>query len=76
MEPDYIAQKGARLNRDAAAEWFAARNIEAMAAGCTHGRYTIHPAYGWLLLEGWKVPPRRNGELSEGEPRWQIVASE
>lgn len=74
MEPDYIAQNGERLDRDAAAEWFKAHIAEARTQGCTHGRFTIHPDHGWLLVEGWKVMPRANGEICEGEPRWQVTS--
>lgn len=73
MEPDYIAQNGERRDRYAAAVWFNERIVEARAQGCTHCRFTIHQDHGWLLVEGWHVMPRKNGEICEGEPRWQVT---
>lgn len=75
MEPDYIAQNADGLTGDKARDWFIARNIEAIERGCTHGRYAIHPDHGWLLVEGWKTAPRKDGELCEGKPRWQVVSN-
>lgn len=74
MEPEYIAQNADGLTGDAALDWFKQCSVEANSKGCTHGRYTIHPEHGWLLVEGWNVAPRVDGELREGEPRWQVTS--
>lgn len=74
LEPEYIAQNADGLEGADARDWFSARAGDAMSAGMTHCRFTVHPDHGWLLVEGWRTMPRDDEELHEGEPRWQIAA--
>lgn len=72
MEPDFISQNADGLTGADAQEWFSRETAAARKRGVTHARYAVHPEHGWLLFEGWKEIPRREGELCEGEPRWQV----
>lgn len=74
LEPEYLAQNADGLAGEAARDWFSDRAKDAKAVGMTHCRFTVHPDHGWLLVEGWRTMPRVDGELREGEPRWQIAA--
>lgn len=72
-EPAIIAQNADGLTGSAALAWFSGEALHAKEVGMTHARYAVHPAHGWLLFEAWERPPVLDGELVEGEPRWQIT---
>lgn len=74
LEPEYIAQNADGLTGMSAQDWFSAQAKEAKTAGMTHCRFAVHDERGWLLVEGWRIMPRVDGELREGELRWQIAA--
>lgn len=74
MEPTIISQNADGLTGDAARAWFNKGFQLAKRAGARHARCSVHPEKGWLLFEAWPEAPKVNGELCEGEPRWQIAA--
>jgi hypothetical protein len=75
-EPDFLSQNG-DLSDEATLAWYIARRKEATAAGATWHRFSRHPELRDLILyEGWReCPVDENGDLDEGQPRWQISDS-
>lgn len=73
-EPDYIAQTAEpeHLTPDGFWAWRRRCAEEAMAMGCTHGRYSVDDSAKptMALVEGWKVRPD-----DEGPIRWQMTSA-
>lgn len=74
MEPFFIAQTGETKTAQERHDWIRARGDEAKADGSRHGRVSFDPDNNLLLMECWKEVPMRDGQIYEGEPRWQLTA--
>lgn len=75
-EPDFLSQNGDLKSGPEQMDWYLARRAEAVAKGARWHRYSFHPEIKYLILyEGWHVMPvDADGNLDEGEPRWQMSA--
>lgn len=75
IKPFYVSQIADPMTDDERARWFDACAKEAKAQGARHGRFSVHPVYGWLLVEAWSCRSYELGPDGEGEPRWLMSAS-
>ena len=70
MEPDFIAQTAEPMSEGERRKWASERAAEFFHKGATHHRLTIHDTIPHLLLlEGWKVRPK-----DEGEPHFEFAS--
>lgn len=76
MEPFFIAQTADTKTAEERHDWIRTRGDEAKADGSRHGRVSFDPENNLLLMECWKEVPIVDGQLREGNPRWQLVAIE
>jgi hypothetical protein len=74
-DPDYIAQTAECATPQQRQTWLVARVAAARERGITFSRATVSDDGALLLYEGWKDRPLdKEGNLDQGEPRWQLSA--
>ena len=74
VEPDFIAQNGEPLTDAERHTWFSATANDMRSRGAVHFRYSADAQVAdrpLALVEGWKAVP-----ANEGEPRWQLAATD
>jgi len=73
VEPFYVRQSAEPQTDAERQQWFKDAMREAKDRGAKHARFSIHPTYGWVLIEAWDIE-RPDLAGGEGNPRWLVSA--